>query len=59
MDQTTEMINAFKGGQPSRGSYPNAQTIAEGFASATWYQNGSAPGMGQRKPESDKCAGSE
>ncbi|MCB9350737.1 MAG: hypothetical protein H6573_24995 [Lewinellaceae bacterium] len=23
------MINSFKGGQPSRGSYPNAQTIAE------------------------------
>ncbi|MCB0566557.1 MAG: hypothetical protein KDD01_19485, partial [Phaeodactylibacter sp.] len=29
IDQTTEMINSFKGGQPSRGSYPNAQTIAE------------------------------
>ncbi len=29
IDQTTEMIHSFKGGQPSRGSFPNAQTIAE------------------------------
>ncbi|MCB9289531.1 MAG: hypothetical protein H6560_19660 [Lewinellaceae bacterium] len=29
MDQTTEMIRSFKGGKASRGSYPNAQAIAE------------------------------
>ncbi|HET6556653.1 MAG TPA: Gfo/Idh/MocA family oxidoreductase [Prolixibacteraceae bacterium] len=29
MDQDTEMITAFKGGNPSRGSFENAQTIAE------------------------------
>lgn len=29
LDQTSEMINAFKGNKPSRGSITNAQTIAE------------------------------
>ena len=29
IDQTTEMINAFQGGRPSRGNFENAQTIAE------------------------------
>jgi hypothetical protein len=29
MDQTTEMIESFSGGKPSRGSYLNAQTVAE------------------------------
>jgi hypothetical protein len=29
IDQTTEMITAFRGGQPSRGSFENVQTIAE------------------------------
>ena len=29
IDQTTEMINAFRGGAPSRGNFENVQTIAE------------------------------
>ena len=28
-DQTTEMITAFQGGKPSRGSFENVQTVAE------------------------------
>jgi hypothetical protein len=29
IDQTSEMIRAFKGGKPSRGSFDNVQTVAE------------------------------
>lgn len=29
IDQTSEMINAFKGGKRSRGSFENVQTVAE------------------------------
>jgi hypothetical protein len=29
IDQTTEMINAFKGGKPSRGNFESVQTVAE------------------------------